>query len=66
MHLEGIYISMTIWMLIERIYMVLNRNCIKHVLYHVYTVRFSLLDNIFLTQQGCQYNKYQKGNITIY
>lgn len=45
--------------------MLLDRNCIKYVLYHTYIIRFDLLSDVFLTQLGYICSRHQEDCSTI-
>lgn len=51
---------------LEKVCILLNKNCEKYILDHVRIDGFKLLDHVFITQLGYIYSKYQEICITIY
>lgn len=53
-------------MLLEEICILPERYRIEHTLYHVHIAGFGTLSDIFLTQLGCIYNKYQESYTIVF
>lgn len=53
-------------MLLNNISILLDINCVKYILYHIYITRFDILGDIFFMQLKCIGNRYQEDYITIY
>lgn len=53
LQLNDICILTSIQIPLKDIYMLLDRNCVEYVLYHIHNTGLNSFGNMFLTQLGC-------------